>query len=101
MAVLCGVSRLTEEREVGLRLKGQNGIMRKKFSALQSDIEAQKEEIQSLFDEKRELYQTIANLEKDILGAVPTQAGVRLVEMQSVAVCRSEEGRQRTRRDHQ
>ncbi|GMH45741.1 hypothetical protein BSKO_13704 [Bryopsis sp. KO-2023] len=60
--------RLSQEREVGLRLKGQNGIMRKKFNALQKDIEAQKEEIKSLFDQKKELYQTIASLEKDIMG---------------------------------
>ncbi|CAD7703772.1 unnamed protein product, partial [Ostreobium quekettii] len=55
------------ERELGLRLKGQNGIMKKKFSALQKDIEAQKEEIKALFDQKKELYQTIGSLEKDIM----------------------------------
>eukprot|EP00210_Caulerpa_lentillifera_P006405 g6119.t1 len=60
--------KLMDEREVGLRLKGQNGIMRKKFNALQNDIEAQKEEIKALFDQKRELYQDISSLEKDILG---------------------------------
>ena len=57
-----------DEREIGLRLKGQNGIMRKKFNALQNDIEAQKEEIKSLFEQKSELHDTIANLEKDIQG---------------------------------
>jgi hypothetical protein len=43
------------EREASLRLKGENGIMRKKFNALQKDIEAQKEEIKSLFEQKKEL----------------------------------------------
>mmetsp|Transcript_22834 Transcript_22834/g.63112 ORF Transcript_22834/g.63112 Transcript_22834/m.63112 type:complete len:1547 (+) Transcript_22834:150-4790(+) len=58
--------RLAGEREASLRLKGENGIMRKKFNALQKDIEAQKEEIKNLFEQKRELYATIASLEKDI-----------------------------------
>lgn len=61
-----------DEREVGLRLKGQNGIMRKKFNTLQNDIEAQKEEIKALFDQKRELYQDISSLEKDILSKAST-----------------------------
>lgn len=39
------------EREASLRLKGENGIMRKKFNALQKDIEAQKEEIKNLFEQ--------------------------------------------------
>ena len=72
--------------------------MRKKFSALQNDIEAQKEEIRSLFGEKRELYQTIASLEKDILGAHPTGILPRGAQRD---VCRSQESRQGTRRDHQ
>ncbi|KAL6752180.1 WD repeat domain 65-like protein [Haematococcus lacustris] len=59
-------SKLQGEREASLRLKGENGIMRKKFNALQKDIEAQKEEIKNLFEQKRELYATIASLEKDI-----------------------------------
>jgi len=43
--------RLAGEREASLRLKGENGIMRKKFNALQKDIEAQKEEIKNLFEQ--------------------------------------------------
>ncbi|GBG61790.1 hypothetical protein CBR_g23749 [Chara braunii] len=61
-------AKLAQEREVGLRLKGENGIMKKKFNALQKDIEDQKEEIKQLFEQKKELYQTIASLEKDISG---------------------------------
>lgn len=60
--------RLAAERESGLRLKGENGIMKKKFTLLQKDINMQKDEIQSLFDDKKELYATIASLEKDIAG---------------------------------
>eukprot|EP00967_Tisochrysis_lutea_P113131 scaffold179357_cov19-Tisochrysis_lutea.AAC.5 len=44
--------RLAGEREASLRLKGENGIMRKKFNALQKDIEAQKEEIKNLFEQE-------------------------------------------------
>jgi len=60
--------KLNQEREIGLRLKGENGIMKKKFNALQKDIEDQKEEIKQLFEQKKELYQTISGLEKDIAG---------------------------------
>jgi hypothetical protein len=42
---------LQSEKEATLRLKGENGIMRKKFNALQKDIEAQKEEIKNLFEQ--------------------------------------------------
>merc|ERR1719440_2487302 len=35
-------AKLSTEREAALRLKGENGIMRKKFTALQKDIEDQK-----------------------------------------------------------
>ena len=45
--------RLAAEKEASLRLKGENGIMRKKFNALQKDIEAQKEEIKNLFEQVR------------------------------------------------
>ena len=58
--------KLAAEREIGLRLKGENGIMKKKFHALQKDIDDQKEEIKQLFEQKKELYQTISSLEKDI-----------------------------------
>ena len=61
-------TKLAAEREAALRLKGENGIMKKKFTLLQKDIHVQKDEIQSLFDDKKELYATIASLEKDIAG---------------------------------
>lgn len=50
-------SKLNFEKELGLRLKGENGIMKKKFSALQKDIEDQREEIRTMFAHKKELYQ--------------------------------------------
>ena len=61
-------ARLTGERELGLRLKGENGIMKKKFNALQKDIDDQKDEIKHLYEQKKDLYATIASLEKDING---------------------------------
>lgn len=56
------------EQAARASLKGENGIMRKKFMALQKDIEGQKDEIKALFDHKKELYNTIGGLEKDISG---------------------------------
>jgi hypothetical protein len=48
--------RLAAEREAGLRLKGENGIMKKKFSTLQKEIDDQRAEIAQLFEHKKELY---------------------------------------------
>jgi len=61
-------AKLNAEREATLRLKGENGIMKKKFGALQKDIEDQKEEIRSLHEKEKELYESIKGLEKDIQG---------------------------------
>ena len=61
-------AKLTTEREAALRLKGENGIMRKKFTALQKDIEHQKDEISGLFQNKKALHEHILSLERDILG---------------------------------
>ncbi|RLN86703.1 hypothetical protein BBJ28_00010446 [Nothophytophthora sp. Chile5] len=60
--------KLADEREATLRLKGENGIMKKKFSALQKDIEDQREEIRSLEEKGKELAENIRGLEKDIQG---------------------------------
>ncbi|ETK90168.1 hypothetical protein L915_06001 [Phytophthora nicotianae] len=60
--------KLSDEREATLRLKGENGIMKKKFSALQKDIEDQREEIRSLEEKGKELTENIRGLEKDIQG---------------------------------
>lgn len=42
-----------------LRLKGENGIMRKKFQALQKDIEEQREQLTLQHEQQKELYNTI------------------------------------------
>lgn len=60
--------KLKEEREAVLRLKGENGIMRKKFNTLQSEIDAHKVEIAKMFAEEKKLHSITKSLEKDILG---------------------------------
>jgi WD40 repeat protein len=59
-------NKLNAEREATLRYKGENGIMKKKFSALQKDIEDQREEIKALLEKEKELYEQIKSLEKEI-----------------------------------
>ena len=60
--------KLKEQRDVSLRLKGENGIMKKKFTAMTKSIAEQKDEIAGLFTDKKNLYATIADLEKDVAG---------------------------------
>ncbi|KAJ3117421.1 Cilia- and flagella-associated protein 57 [Phlyctochytrium bullatum] len=60
--------KLKEEREVGLRLKGENGIMRKKFNTLQNEIDGHKAEIAKMYAEEKKLHSVIKSLEKDIAG---------------------------------
>lgn len=60
--------RLREEKEVGMRLKGENGVMRKKFNTLQSEIDSQKTEINKMYGEEKKLHGVIKSLEKDIAG---------------------------------
>eukprot|EP00753_Platysulcus_tardus_P007913 PLAT15528.6.p1 GENE.PLAT15528.6~~PLAT15528.6.p1 ORF type:complete len:1283 (+),score=804.90 PLAT15528.6:80-3928(+) len=62
------VSKLDDERAATLDFKGDNGIMKKKFSALLKDIDDQREEIKTMKSKERELYETIKGLEKDIQG---------------------------------
>jgi len=59
-------SKLNAEREATLRFKGENGIMKKKFSALQKDIEVQLEDIKAMLEKEQELVAQIRSLEKDI-----------------------------------
>jgi chromosome segregation ATPase len=58
--------KLRIEREEGARLKGENGIMRKKFNTLNKDIEDNKTEIQRMKDNAKKLESVISNLEKEI-----------------------------------
>eukprot|EP00998_Keelungia_sp_KM082_P011069 NODE_72_length_2822_cov_65.725788_g68_i0.p1 GENE.NODE_72_length_2822_cov_65.725788_g68_i0~~NODE_72_length_2822_cov_65.725788_g68_i0.p1 ORF type:complete len:921 (-),score=372.38 NODE_72_length_2822_cov_65.725788_g68_i0:59-2716(-) len=59
-------NRLQAEREQFLHLKGENGIMRKKFNTLQKDIADKQEEILQLLETQASLDQKIKGLEKDI-----------------------------------
>ncbi|KAM4721643.1 cilia- and flagella-associated protein 57 [Rhinophrynus dorsalis] len=60
--------RLREERETSLRLKGESGIMRKKFTSLQKDIEERAADIEKMKVEQQKLQGVIKSLEKDIQG---------------------------------
>ncbi|XP_046518710.1 cilia- and flagella-associated protein 57 isoform X2 [Equus quagga] len=59
--------KLRDEKESNLRLKGETGIMRKKFSSLQKEIEERTNDIESLKGEQVKLQGVIKSLEKDIL----------------------------------
>lgn len=58
--------KLRVEREEGARLKGENGIMRKKFNTLNKDIEDNKSEINRMRENAKRLEGVIGNLEKEI-----------------------------------
>ncbi|ELK13105.1 WD repeat-containing protein 65 [Pteropus alecto] len=60
--------KLRDEKESNLRLKGETGIMRKKFSSLQKEIEERANDIEILKGEQVKLQGVIKSLEKDILG---------------------------------
>ncbi|KAF6344214.1 cilia and flagella associated protein 57 [Rhinolophus ferrumequinum] len=60
--------KLRDEKESNLRLKGETGIMRKKFSGLQKEIEERANDIEILKGEQLKLQGVIKSLEKDILG---------------------------------
>ncbi|XP_043554833.1 cilia- and flagella-associated protein 57 isoform X2 [Chiloscyllium plagiosum] len=59
---------LRDEKEANLRLKGETGIMRKKFTSLQKEIEDKQGEIEKLKSEHQKLHGVIRSLEKDIQG---------------------------------
>jgi cilia- and flagella-associated protein 57 len=58
--------KLSDEREQTLRYKGENGIMKKKFSALTKDIEVQREDLRAMAEKEEELKSAISNLEDEI-----------------------------------
>ncbi|CEG40053.1 WD40/YVTN repeat-like-containing domain [Plasmopara halstedii] len=58
--------KLQAEREATLRLKGENGIMKKKFLALQKDIEDQRDQIKVLLETEKELIEAMKSFEKEI-----------------------------------
>eukprot|EP00051_Salpingoeca_urceolata_P005695 m.76025 g.76025 ORF g.76025 m.76025 type:complete len:1203 (+) comp14501_c0_seq2:245-3853(+) len=57
---------LKEEKEENLRLKGDNGILRKKFASLQTAIDEHKQEKADMLDEQNKLHTHIKALERDI-----------------------------------
>lgn len=59
-------ARLATERDATLRLKGENGIMRKKFKALQKDIDDQTDNIRSMYEKEEHLLSHIRALEERI-----------------------------------
>ncbi|XP_060062057.1 cilia- and flagella-associated protein 57 isoform X2 [Erinaceus europaeus] len=59
--------KLRDEKESNLRLKGETGIMRKKFSSLQKEIEERTNDIEMMKGEQVKLQGVIKSLEKDIL----------------------------------
>jgi predicted nucleic acid-binding Zn-ribbon protein len=58
---------LRAEREEGARLKGENGIMRKKFNTLNKDIEDNRAVIQRMKENSKKLDGVIQVFEKEIL----------------------------------
>jgi chromosome segregation ATPase len=59
--------KVKSEREDGARLKGENGIMKKKFNTLNKDIEENKAEIQRMAENEKKLQSVIATFEKEIV----------------------------------
>jgi cilia- and flagella-associated protein 57 len=58
--------KLTFTRETTLKLKGENGIMKKKRIVYQREIETQRDEIKALLDKDKEYHVQIGILEKEI-----------------------------------
>ncbi|KAM6948696.1 cilia- and flagella-associated protein 57-like [Aplochiton taeniatus] len=59
---------LHNEKEINLRLKGETGIMKKKFNSLQKEIDDRNLEIDKIKAEQLKLHTIIRSLEKDIVG---------------------------------
>jgi predicted nucleic acid-binding Zn-ribbon protein len=73
--------KVKSEREEGARLKGENGIMKKKFNTLNKDIEENKAEIQRMGENEKKLQSVIAAFEKEI---VHLKKEVRLLPRHSI-----------------
>jgi predicted nucleic acid-binding Zn-ribbon protein len=55
------------EKDECARLKGENGIMRKKFNTLNKDIDDNKGEIHRMREDEKKLQVVISTLEKEII----------------------------------
>lgn len=60
--------RLRDEIETNMRLKGESGIMRKKFNSLNKEIDSKNDEIKVMAGDKLKLENVIKSLDKDIHG---------------------------------
>ena len=60
--------KLNQEREIALRLKGDNTLMRKRQQSMQRDIDEHKDDIKTMYENEKELRKVIALNEKDIRG---------------------------------
>ncbi|VDK34050.1 unnamed protein product [Taenia asiatica] len=60
--------RLREERELIARLRGESGIMKKKFASLQKEIDEHMEELKKSHGETQKLNNVIRGQERDIQG---------------------------------
>ena len=60
--------KLKDEHEFSLRLKGENGIMKKKFSSLQKEIEELKLEVNKKYSDEKKLHTAMKQYDKDIQG---------------------------------
>merc|ERR1711991_773729 len=58
--------KLTVAKENTLKYKGENGMLKKKFTVVQGELDAQKEEELSLREREKELHEQIKVLEKEI-----------------------------------
>ena len=58
--------KLKVEREESARLKGENGIMRKKFTTLNKEIDDSKTEIKKIGDDEKKLQTIVTSLEREI-----------------------------------
>lgn len=59
---------LKTQKETAAHLKGENGIMKKKFTSFYAEIETHKTEIERMQDECKRLNEIISKLEKNING---------------------------------
>lgn len=63
-------AKLAAEKRSTLLLKGENGIMRKKFTALNKELNEQRDELKALKEKAKEMGDVIRGLDKDILVSV-------------------------------
>merc|ERR1711991_3048 len=58
--------KLTVAKESTLKYKGENGMLKKKYTVIQGELEAQKEEEIGLKEKEKEIHEQIKVLEKEI-----------------------------------